>query len=204
MLQELARNDRLGSLLMQFPYSFTNTSGNRYHVVKLAEIFSGFPRHIEFRHESWHQPMLRDFLAEHLVCPVSADIPRVRHYMPFITWVVGETAYLRLHGRNEKGWILGKLDARYDYAYNAREIRELTRRIRALSTQCKRIIVICNNTTGGKAVATACELLAALRDGRRVLAPRAAVLSFPHLSELATVEEAHDSLLAGEDYREVV
>ncbi|HTO93730.1 MAG TPA: DUF72 domain-containing protein, partial [Bacteroidota bacterium] len=39
MLQELARGNRLGSLLVQFPYSFTNTGGNRHHVIRLAEVF---------------------------------------------------------------------------------------------------------------------------------------------------------------------
>ena len=64
ILQELARRNRLGSLLIQFPYAFTNTSSNRFHVVKLAELFAGFPAHCEFRHESWNQPGLMAFLEE--------------------------------------------------------------------------------------------------------------------------------------------
>jgi uncharacterized protein YecE (DUF72 family) len=203
MLQELGRNDRLGGLLIQFPYPFTNTSTNRFYVVRLAEIFSGFPVYVEFRHDSWYQPAIRDFLAENLVHPVSADIPRIRHYMPFTTWVIGETAYLRLHGRNERGWMLGELDTRYDYLYNAREMRELVRRIEGLSEKCRQIIVVCNNTTGGKAIANALELISALRNGKRVLAPHAAVRAFPYLSEIASMED-DDSLLAGQGYRQVI
>ena len=64
ILQELARHNRLGVLLAQFPYSFTNTSANRFHLEKLGEIFGAFPVHVEFRHESWHQPALMGFLSE--------------------------------------------------------------------------------------------------------------------------------------------
>jgi uncharacterized protein YecE (DUF72 family) len=203
MLQELARNDRLGGLLAQFPYSFTNTSTNRFYVIKLAQIFSGFPVHVEFRHGSWSQDMIRGFLSENLIHLVSADIPRVRQFMPFVSWVIGETAYFRLHGRNERGWILGELDTRYDYLYNAREVRELVRRIESLSEKCRRIIVVCNNTTHGKAIANALELISALRNGKCVLAPHATVRAFPYLSEIAAVED-DDSLLGGQGYRQVV
>ncbi|MEO8168925.1 MAG: DUF72 domain-containing protein, partial [bacterium] len=54
LLQELQKNDKLGALLVQLPYSFTNTSANRFHLVKLGEIFRGFPMHVEFRNESWN------------------------------------------------------------------------------------------------------------------------------------------------------
>ena len=37
VLQELARHNKLGALLLQFPYGFTNTGAGRQHLVKLAE-----------------------------------------------------------------------------------------------------------------------------------------------------------------------
>ena len=132
LLQELQRNERLGALLVQLPYAFTNTSGNRFHLVKLGELFRGFPVFVEFRHESWNQPTLMNFLSDNLLQPVNADLPRMKQLMPFITGVVGDTAYLRLHGRNEKGWLLNGMDTRYFYLYTGREWREIARRLHAL------------------------------------------------------------------------
>ncbi len=204
ILHELQRNDRLGALLLQFPYSFTNTSVNRFHLVKLGEVFSGFPIHVEFRHNSWHQPTLMNFLTDNLLQPVSADYPRIKQLMPFITGIIGDTAYLRLHGRNEKGWLLNDIDARYDYLYNTREVRELARRLEALSKICKRAIVICNNTTNGKAIATAFQLRAALYKEQHLSIPKASLQTFPHLKEIGFAIETENSLFPPESYRQAM
>ncbi len=204
ILQELAKKDRLGTLLVQFPYSFTNTSAHRFHLVKLAQLFSGFPVHVEFRHESWNQPNLGSFLAEASLGSVAADLPRVKQLMPFTTSVVGETAYVRLHGRNEKGWLLDGMDTRYDYLYNGREIRELVRRVTALSQKCRHMIVIFNNTTGGKAIANALQLAATLREGKRVLVPQATLAAFPQLQEIASLAEPENMLLGASPYRQAM
>jgi uncharacterized protein YecE (DUF72 family) len=196
LLAGLARRNRLGSLLIQFPYAFTNTSSNRFHVVKLAEIFSGFPLHAEFRHESWNFPGLLAFLREQSIGLAASDIPRIKHYMPFLTGMAGSSAYVRLHGRNEKGWLLNAYDAKYDYLYNARETREIERRLSALSPRAEHITVIANNATGGKSLPIAFQLLAAVRGGRPVPIPAATLALFPHLRSIATTEE---SLLLGGD-----
>lgn len=200
LLQELAKADRLGALLIQFPYSFTYTSAHRYHVIKLAEIFSGFPLHVEFRHESWNQPNLLSFLGEHSLAPVNADLPRIKQLMPFITGVAGDTAYLRLHGRNEQGWLKNGLDARYDYLYNNREIREISRRLEIVSGRCKKIVVICNNTTNGKAIANAFRL-SSIHKGKRISIPQETLTAFPQLTDIANPIELEPSLIEAGDYR---
>jgi len=200
LLQELMRVNRLAGLLAQFPYAFTNTSGNRYHLAKLGEIFRGFPVFVELRHESWGHPSLVNLLGEFGLSPVSADLPRVRQCMPFA--VSGPSAYLRLHGRNEKGWLLNGYDARYDYLYNGREIQELRRRCEAISPKCGEVFVACNNTTGGKAVATALQLRAALN--RPVRVPASAARAFPHLSDLAAASPDDAPLFGASSYREAM
>ena len=204
LLQELGKHDRLGALLAQFPYAFTNTSANRFHLVKLGELFRGFPVHIELRHESWDQPTLLNFLEENHLRPVTADLPRIRHYMRPVMRVIDETAYLRLHGRNEKGWLLNGVDTRYDYLYNSREIREIVRRVNLLSNKCSRIIVICNNTTAGKAVANALQLTSALREGKPVLAPDAALREFPDLRDIGVLVQERNSLLGSQSYKQAM
>ena len=60
---------------------------------------------------------------------VHADLPRIKQFPVTFPRPRGERAYFRLHGRNEKGWLLNGYDVRYDYLYNARELRELKRRM---------------------------------------------------------------------------
>lgn len=204
ILQELARPNRLGALLMQFPYAFTNTSSNRFYLVRLAELFAGFPLHVEFRNDSWNQPSLTGFLEENNLQLVSADLPRIRQFMPFTTGGTPGDLYVRLHGRNEKGWLLNGMDTRYDYLYNGREIHEIRRRIEATGRNCSRTIIVCNNTTGGKAVANALQLRSALREGKPVHVPRASLRAFPFLQNIAQPDEAETSLFSGEPYREAM
>jgi uncharacterized protein YecE (DUF72 family) len=203
ILQELRAHNRLGALLLQFPYGFTNTGSNRYHLLKLAEVFEGFPVHIEFRHESWNQEGIIPFLRELTLGLVSADMPRIRSFMPFSTAMTGDAAYLRLHGRNEKGWMLNAYDARYDYLYNNRETRELVKRLRALGARSRKITVICNNTTGGKSLPLAFQLTCALRQGKPVPVPGQTLKSFPFLRSIAAPVEGDISLL-DLDYRRAI
>lgn len=204
VLYTLLRTDRLGTLLMQFPYSFTNTSANRYHLVRLAEVFAGYPMRVEFRHESWNQASTWDILQEHSLSLVNADIPHVKQFMPYSPMVIQDHSYLRLHGRNEKGWLLNGLDARYDYLYNERELREIERRLDVLSRKCSHITIIFNNTTGGKAVPNALQLASSLRDGKHVLIPEATLKAFPHLQKIAAVVDAEQTLLGDDGYRKAM
>jgi uncharacterized protein YecE (DUF72 family) len=204
VLHELLKADRLGTLLMQFPYSFTNTSANRYHLVRLAEVFAGYPVRIEFRHDSWNQASTWDLLQEHSLALVNADFPHVRQFMPYSPMVIQDHSYLRLHGRNEKGWLLNGLDARYDYLYNERELREIERRLDVLSRKCTHVTIIFNNTTGGKAIANALQLVSSIRDGKHVVVPEATLRAFPHLNDIAAVVDAKQVTLLDVGYRQAM
>jgi uncharacterized protein YecE (DUF72 family) len=203
VLHTLLKADRLGTLLIQFPYSFTNISANRFHLVKLAEMFAGYPMSIEFRNDSWNQPSTWDLLSEYRLSCTSTDLPHVKQLMPYTTAVMTDHAYLRLHGRNEKGWLLNGVDTRYDYLYNDRELREIARRLEFLSHKCKHVTIIFNNTTGGKAVANALQLASVLRDSKSVLIPEPALRAFPHLQEIAVVD-AGLTLLGNSGYRQAM
>ncbi len=204
LLGEIARHNRLGAVLLQFPYAFTNTGTHRQHLTKLSELFQEFPLYVELRHASWNTSGLLPFLAENAMRPVHADMPKVNQYMPFLTGLVGDTAYLRLHGRNEKGWLLNGYDTRYDYLYNARELAELRRRTEALKGRCREGMVICNNTTGGKAVATAFQLRAMFHQGASQALPPMAYRAFPVLQELGQRSESAATLFDQPDLRTAV
>jgi uncharacterized protein YecE (DUF72 family) len=202
ILEVLAGANRLGGLLMQFPYAFTNVGAHRSHLQRLAEEFREFPCFVELRHDSWNQPGLTGSLARTGLRIVQSDMPRLRQYMPFTTGIIGEIAYLRLHGRNERGWLQNGMDARYDYLYNGRELREISRRIEAMVPRCSRVIIICNNTTNGKAVANAFQLMAVALN-RKVQIPQASLKGFPQLAEIAPGQEGHHLFIEGE-YRQAM
>ena len=204
LLHALLKADRLGTLLIQFPYSFTNTNAHRFHLEKLAQVFAGYPMHVEFRHNSWNQTSTWDLLSEYGLSVVGADLPHVKQFMPYTASVVNNGAYLRLHGRNEKGWLINCFDSRYDYLYNEREVKEISRRIAVLSQKSHHITVIFNNTTGGKAIANALQLISSLRDGKHVLIPEPTLKAFPHLQEVAAVVDADQTLLGNGGYRQAM
>lgn len=204
ILHVLDAEGRLGALLAQFPFSFTNTSANRFAVINLAEIFHGFPLQAEFRHASWHQPSLPGFPEDRRVQIVSADLPRIRQYMPFQTTIRGPHVLLRLHGRNERGWLRNTLDARYDYLYNAREMIELRRRIESIAPTTPRITIIFNNTTGGHAVTNSLQLLSALHNGKPVAVPPPALAAFPQLRQIAHPSSMEEGLFDDRDLRTAI
>lgn len=197
VLTALQQSGHLGAVLAQFPYAFTNTGANRFHLEKLAAALKGFPLHIELRHASWEGPSLAPFLQDIGASSVHADLPRIKQFPVTFPRPRGERAYFRLHGRNEKGWLLNTYDTRYDYLYNARELRELKRRIDGTPTECRDAYVILNNTTNGKAVANAFEMLSALHDGCSVPMPVQTLQAFPHLAPIARREAATGSLFEG-------
>lgn len=204
LAQELARRGLLAGMLAQFPYAFTNTSATRYHLRRLAEVFAGFPLFVELRHDSWNQPGLSSFLQEQGLQAVSGDLPRVNRYVPFLARPTGGTAYFRFHGRNEKGWLLKGGDARYDYLYNSRELVELRRRVDAMAPRSERVIVIFNNSTGGKAVANALQFRAARNGGERIVIPAATLSAFPYLESIARPSAGKESLFNDAAYREAM
>jgi uncharacterized protein YecE (DUF72 family) len=202
LLDVLRERERLGALLIQFPYAFTNTGANRYYLAKVADTFREYPVHVELRHETWNVPSLFDLLHDHAAAPVSVDLPRVRQFTPFFTRTVGSQAYLRLHGRNEKGWLLNGHDARYDYLYNGKEIQEIRRRVQAIPMSVGQVIIIWNNTTNAKAIANALQLTVALNGGR-IEIPEQTVARFPHLNDIARPVDA-SSLFAVSAYKEAM
>ena len=202
LLDTLQRRNRLGAVLAQFPFSYTATGANRFHLEKLAATFRDYPLHIELRHASWDQPSLPGMLEELGVAPVQADLPRIRQLMNSLPRSRGDRAYLRLHGRNEKGWLSETYDARYDYLYNQRELHEIKRRLQTLPSTCAQKFVIWNNTTAGKAVANALQLSALVNDRGTVPVPAPVLRSFPFLQQIARPDTSRTPLFDG--YREAM
>ena len=203
LLESLHEHGRLGAVLAQFPYSFTNTGANRQYLERLAIKLAAFPLHIELRHASWDYPGLHALLCDLKIAPVNVDLPRIRQLIPYLPRTAGNQAYLRLHGRNEKGWLLNTFDGRYDYLYNNREMLEIRRRIFALPQNCSRAFILWHNTTNGKAVANALQCMAILKSNGAIPAPPEALQAFPWLRDFTCMPSGETPLFGGE-YREAM
>ena len=189
-LGPLAESDRLGALLLQFPYSFHNTEENRGYVQKLADQFKEYPLVLEIRHASWDRASSYQFLRELGVGFCNIDQPQVSYSIGPTKKVTSKVGYLRLHGRNVKEWFregAGR-NARYDYLYNEFELFEITERIRLIAKEAEETYVITNNHYHGKAVCNALELKAKLVE-KDFKIPAVLLEHYPQLQELQEEKE---------------
>jgi len=108
---------------------------------------------VELRNRNWVEgDQLREttgFFRDHHVTLVSVDAPDSENFtvMPAIDVVTNpRVAYLRLHGRNERGYISGKSVAeRFDYDYSEQELEDLHERVNRLEVQADEVHVVFNN-----------------------------------------------------------
>src|SRR5690242_127948 len=76
-LEALAGEGRLGALLIQFPFSFKNTSLNREYVEQVARQFIEYPCVLEVRHDSWNNADTISYFAQRNVAFCNIDQPLI-------------------------------------------------------------------------------------------------------------------------------
>jgi uncharacterized protein YecE (DUF72 family) len=159
-LQPLAVSGKLAGLLAQFPYSFHCDPAARSYLRELADHFSSFPLAVEFRHQSWLEDEILAFFKERGLIWTNIDQPQISQSLALTALVTaGDTAYLRLHGRNYQEWFSGQgRDARYDYSYSASELGRLGEVVARLKEQAKKVFVSGNNHYKGAAVKNLLQL----------------------------------------------
>ncbi len=155
-LKPLIETGKLGAILLQFPYSFKNCEENRKYLLRLRELMGELPLAVEFRHTSWEQKPVWDFLRMHEIAYVSVDEPQIKGLLGRSAVLTSSIGYVRFHGRNaEKWWKHEESYERYDYLYTEEELREWVPKIKSLSNGAKQIFVAFNNHYRGKAVINA-------------------------------------------------
>jgi uncharacterized protein YecE (DUF72 family) len=157
-LKPMTGYGRLGAFLAQYPAGFKNTSENLDRLSELVDKFSGFPVAVEFRHRSWIEEAVREWLEKHEVSFCNVDEPMFRHHVKPSAVVTGPIAYVRLHGRNYASWYSGNRDQRYDYLYSEEELDEWIPRIGEMGKKSKDVYVIGNNHFRGQAPANILQL----------------------------------------------
>jgi uncharacterized protein YecE (DUF72 family) len=185
-VEPLHFKNRLASLLLQFPWSFANTPANNDYLVKLFQLFSGYPLAVEVRHGTWNDKHFFKLLADHRVSFCNIDQPVLGNSIPpTAISTLPDFSYVRLHGRNYKNWF--KKDAgrddRYDYMYGQDELSDWVSKIKELGNKSEKVFVITNNHYQGQALANALQIKNKIT-GEKLDVPLPLLKSYPLLNDI--------------------
>jgi uncharacterized protein YecE (DUF72 family) len=180
----LLEAEKLGALLMQFPWSFKNDREERVYLEQLAQRFKDYPLVVELRHESWDDPRILQTLEDLGVGLCDIDQPQFADSIKPAAEVTSPIGYVRLHGRNYQNWFREDANVveRYDYLYSRDELDPWIDRIRQVADKAKQTFVITNNHARGQSLANAFEIMAQLEE-KRMPGPAKLVETYPRLIE---------------------
>jgi uncharacterized protein YecE (DUF72 family) len=183
---------RLAALLVQFPWSYRNTPENGEYLLRLLDLFSGYPVAVEVRHGSWDTPAFYDGLRGKGAAFCNIDQPLFDDSIaPSAVSTSPDFAYVRLHGRNRENWFregAGR-DDRYDYLYAADELEDWVGRIKALGRKSGKVYVVTNNHYRGQALANALQIRNMI-SGEKVDVPELLLEKYPVLREIVRAIKA--------------
>jgi uncharacterized protein YecE (DUF72 family) len=164
-LAPLREAGKLGAWLLQLSPSFSPRKHQLNELQQLVEILGEDRLAIELRNRDWVDPRHCEdtltFFRRAGVPFVLVDAPASEHFtvMPSQDVVTAPLAYLRLHGRNERGYVSGKSVAeRFDYDYSGEEIEEIGERVQRLAAEAAEVHVAFNNNRSSYAPKAALSL----------------------------------------------
>lgn len=194
-MDELAEADRLGTILLQFPWSFKNTDEERAYLTKLLNRFKDYPLVIEVRHTSWNTAATYEEFEELGVGICNIDQPLFQKSIKPSALTTSSVGYVRLHGRNYQNWFRESAprDERYNYLYSTEELDPWITRIRQVAKQAKETYVITNNHFLGKAVVNALEIKSVIEE-HPVPGPSPLFNKYPRLKDSAIPREGASDL----------
>ena len=182
--------EKLGAVLMQFPWSFKRTEESREWLGDVVRTFRAYPLVVEVRHTSWLAPEFLATLEEEGVGFVNIDQPLYHDSIGPSKLVTSHVGYVRVHGRNYKEWFRDKatVEQRYNYLYKAEELEPWVERAKEMaeSPGTREVYVITNNHYKGKAVANAL-MMKSMLTGERVPAPSGVIDSYGDVVDQYTV-----------------
>jgi uncharacterized protein YecE (DUF72 family) len=186
-IDPLHEAQKLGALLLQFPWSFKNTDEDRLYLTRLLDRFKDYPLVVEIRHASWNNPRVLESFEERAVGVCNIDQPIFSKSIKPAAISTSPVGYVRLHGRNYQNWFREKAprDERYNYLYTLSELDPWIDRIKEIAAHTKETYVITNNHFRGQAVVNAVEIKAAIEE-RKVPAPGPLFAEYERLNESAT------------------
>lgn len=163
-IEPLIRTGKLLCILIQLPPYFKRTPDFRTYLAALLDELSGLPLAVEFRHDSWNNDRVFSELERRRVTLVSVDEPDLPGLFPALDVVTNpDLFYIRLHGRNAKGWRSGNMQKQFDYNYNDWELKDLAKTIQtAMMPEAAAGGIYFNNHVRGQAPKNALRLISLL------------------------------------------
>jgi uncharacterized protein YecE (DUF72 family) len=158
-VKPLADAGKLSSFLLQLSPAFKPPGRKLEELDTLLEALRPHVVAVELRHRAWLHDERRDgtfaWLREHGAAFVGVDAPQGKPptMLPRVDAVTNDgLAYLRLHGRNARGWVKGRTVAeRFGYRYDHAELEEIAQRAEHLAEEADSVRVMFNNNRGDDA-----------------------------------------------------
>lgn len=183
-IDPLVEAGKFGALLLQFPWSFKNTEGERDYLAGLLDRFSDYPLVVELRHASWNERAIYQSFERRGVGFCNIDQPLFARSIKPSARTTSRVGYVRLHGRNYENWFRANAAPhdRYNYLYSLDELDSWVNKIKKVSMQSEESYVVTNNHFRGKGVVNALEIKAML-EGDKVPGPALLIGEYPRLKE---------------------
>jgi uncharacterized protein YecE (DUF72 family) len=189
--------NKLGAVLLQFPFSFHRTAETVAYLTALLKRFADYPLVVEVRHASWDSPETLELLRTSGVSFCNIDQPIIGRSLGPSAQATAPVGYVRLHGRRYDTWFSDDAKtpahARYNYLYSAEELAPWVSRVRKVGEQVRHTFVITNNHFQGKAVVNALQLISILKRSK-VKVPEPLRRQYPQLESIADSPPAEPML----------
>jgi len=162
----LIQAGQLAAVLLQFPPSFHRVPKNRRYLAALLDELAGLPLAIEFRHVSWATESVYAELERRRVTLVAVDVPTIKGLFPTVDIVTSpDLFYVRLHGRNTRGWRSGNMQKQFNYDYTDSELREwVEERIEKMAAYTRSGLIFFNNHVQAQAPRNALALKTLMKE----------------------------------------
>ncbi|OGF58429.1 MAG: hypothetical protein A2Y62_04500 [Candidatus Fischerbacteria bacterium RBG_13_37_8] len=193
-INPLMENNKLGALLIQYPWSYKYNEVNVDKLQILIGAFKTYPLIVEFRHNSWILREVLTILNDNNVGFCNIDQPVIGQSIKPSSYITSSIGYIRLHGRNYKDWFRKNAgrDDRYNYLYKPDELEMWIDKIKKIREKAKQIYVIANNHYRGQAAVNALQMKSILND-TKVPVPGQLAKIYPVLQEIKTEKNNHAS-----------
>ena len=179
---------RLGAVLLQFPFSFHHTPETLTRLKRLLDQFQDYPLVVEVRHSSWAKKEFYELLHQRRVGFCNIDQPVIGRSIKPSERVTSPIGYVRLHGRRYDTWFsddpASPPSERYNYLYSEEELQPWAERIEHVAENAETTFVVTNNHFQAKGIVNALQLMNLLT-GNKVKIPEPLRSHYPQLELIA-------------------
>ena len=181
--------DKLGAVLLQFPFSFHRSKETLAYLTSILRRFADYPLVVEVRHATWNAPEVFELLRANNAGFCNIDQPVIGKSIAPSAETTAPVGYVRLHGRRYDTWFNDEPSIpgyeRYNYLYSEEELRPWAGRTERIAEVAKDVYVITNNHYQGKGVVNALQLISMLKRSK-VKVPEPLRQKYPALEKIAS------------------